>query len=100
MPEVTVARTDALRDGTGKVVEVDGHTLAVFLVEGVFYVIDNTCLHRGGPLGEGFLEGTTVTCPWHGWEYDLRTGENTFQRRLAVRTYPVTVAEGEVRVEL
>jgi nitrite reductase/ring-hydroxylating ferredoxin subunit len=51
--------------GTGKTVTVDGKELALFNIAGAFHAIDNTCPHRGGPLGEGELEGCIVTCPWH-----------------------------------
>ena len=62
--------------GTGKTVTAGGKELAVFNVEGTFQVIDNECPHRGGPLGEGELEGCLLTCPWHAWQFDVRTGES------------------------
>jgi NAD(P)H-dependent nitrite reductase small subunit len=98
--EVAVAKVDEIPPGSGKVVEAAGKTLAVFNLDGNFYVIDNTCLHRGGPLGEGLLEGKVVTCPWHGWEYDVTTGQNTFNPSMKVETYKVTVKDGEIRVQL
>ena len=55
-------------------VEAGGKKIALFDAKGNIYAIDNTCLHRGGPLAEGDLDGTVVTCPWHGWEYDITTG--------------------------
>ncbi len=98
--EVTVARVDEIPSGSSMVVDVANRTLAVFNVDGNFYVIDNTCLHRGGPLGEGFLEGTVVTCPWHGWEYDVTTGEYTINPVLNIDTYRARVRDGEVRIEI
>ena len=71
---VRVIGTTDLQPGHGIVAEVTGQTLAVFNVDGVFHAIDNTCVHRGGPLGEGELKGAIVTCPWHGWQYDVTTG--------------------------
>ena len=68
---VKIANADELSPGTGMVVETNEKSLAVFNVDGTFYVIDNTCVHRGGPLGEGDLEGEVVTCPWHNWEYNV-----------------------------
>ena len=62
------------KPGHGIVAEVNGKALAVFNVDGQFHVIDNTCLHRGGPLGEGELEANVVTCPWHGWQFNVTTG--------------------------
>jgi nitrite reductase (NADH) small subunit/3-phenylpropionate/trans-cinnamate dioxygenase ferredoxin subunit len=98
--EVTVARAEEIPPGEARVVEKDGLFLALFNVEGRFYVTDNTCLHRGGPLGDGFLEGTFVTCPWHGRRYDLETGENVGSPSLRVKTYPVIVEDGEVRIRI
>jgi nitrite reductase (NADH) small subunit len=72
---VKIAKTSEIALGQGKLVEVNGKKIAVFNVEDAFYVIDDSCTHRGGPLSEGALEGKKVTCPWHGATYDLTTGE-------------------------
>ncbi len=98
--EVPVARVEEIPPGSGRVVEAAGKTLAVFNVNGSFHVIDNECLHRGGPLGEGLLEKNVVTCPWHGWEYDVITGSNAFNPGLKVNAYKVTVKDGEIRITL
>ncbi len=98
--EVTLAKSSEIPPGTGMVVEAEGRLLAVFNADGDFYVIDNTCLHRGGPLGEGILDGTVVTCPWHGWEYDIASGQHTLNPAIKVNTYRVNLRDGEVRVEL
>ena len=60
--------------GEGRVAEVDGRQVALFSVDGKICAIDNVCAHRGGPLGEGMVAGTVVTCPWHGWQFDVTTG--------------------------
>jgi len=95
---VTVANTTELTVGTGIVAEVNGKSLAVFNVDGTFHVIDNTCIHRGGPLGEGDLEGEVVTCPWHGWEYNVKTGVSVNNPSACVASYPVVVEGYEVMV--
>ncbi|HEV8673205.1 MAG TPA: Rieske 2Fe-2S domain-containing protein [Methylomirabilota bacterium] len=95
-----VADTSEIEPGQGKVVEAEGKTLAVFNCDGTFYAIDNTCLHRGGPLGEGDLEGTIVTCPWHGWRYEVTTGANAMNAAIKVASFPVTVEGTSVLVEL
>lgn len=95
-----MARTDELPPGEARIVEREGLLLALYNVEGTFYVTDNTCLHRGGPLGDGFLEGTIVTCPWHGWQYDVRTGQHLGSPTLRVRTYPVTVENEDVKIRI
>jgi nitrite reductase/ring-hydroxylating ferredoxin subunit len=75
VPEkVKVARRSQIPEGSGITVEAGGKRIALFNASGNLYAIDNTCLHRGGPLAEGDLNGTVVTCPWHGWEYDVTTG--------------------------
>jgi nitrite reductase (NADH) small subunit len=100
MARVKVAIKDELPDGEGRVVEAGGKTLAIFNVGGVFYAIDNTCTHRGGPLGEGELSGTVVTCPWHGWRWDVTTGANANNPAVKVTCFPVSVEGRDLFVEL
>lgn len=95
-----VAKTSEVPTGTGKVVEVGGKTIAVFNCDGTFYAIDNTCKHRGGPLGEGSLAGTTVTCPWHGWEYDVSSGACTTDDSVKVQQFEIRVEGQDVLVAL
>jgi nitrite reductase/ring-hydroxylating ferredoxin subunit len=98
---VKVAETRELAPGTGKVVEADGRSIALFNVEGTFYAIDNTCTHVGGPLGEGELDGETVTCPWHGATFDVKTGAVTGPPAMtSVSRYAVKVEGDNVLVEL
>jgi nitrite reductase/ring-hydroxylating ferredoxin subunit len=70
-----VARTTDIPAGQGRTIDVEGREIAIFNVGGTFHAIDNVCKHRGGPLGEGELDGTVVTCPLHGWTYDVSNGE-------------------------
>lgn len=100
MAKTKIADAHDLAPGEGKVLEAGGKTLALFNVDGTFYAIDNTCRHRGGPLGEGELDGTIVTCPWHGWRYDVSSGANTMNPAITVASYPVTVEGGAVVVDL
>jgi len=95
-----IAETKDLPPGSGTIVEAGGRTLALFNVDGTFYAIDNTCLHRGGPLGEGDLDDTIVTCPWHGWRYDVTTGVHEENASLRVPCHPVTVEGGAAYVDL
>ena len=95
---VKVAKTSEIPAGKGKVIEVGGKTLAVFNCAGTFYATDNTCLHRGGPLGEGAVSGTMVTCPWHGWTYDVTSGACEMDASMKVHTYSVTVEGNEILV--
>ena len=72
---VKVARAADLAPGQGTVVDVAGTPIALFNVDGSFYAVHNTCQHQGGPLAEGSVAGTVISCPWHGWRYELSTGK-------------------------
>ena len=95
---VKVASTTDLAPGSAKTVEVNGKAIALYNVSGTIYATDNTCLHQGGPLGEGILEGEIITCPWHMWEYNVRTGEKVGVTSLRVATYPVKVEGTDIKV--
>jgi len=95
---VKVARLSELTPGSAKVVEVMGKSIALFNVGGKIYATDNTCLHQGGPLGEGELMGEVVVCPWHQWEYNVRTGENVDDNSLKIATFPVQVDGSDIKV--
>jgi len=99
MPEsLRVASASEIPPGSAKVVVVLGHPVAVFNVDGSFHAVSNVCLHRGGPIGEGTLDGPIVTCPLHGWEYDVRTGKNVSNPMARLRTYAVRVEGDDVLV--
>ena len=98
---IKVAQASDLSPGSGTTVEAEGHRIALFNVQGTFYAIDDTCPHRGGPLGEGELHGPTVTCPWHGATFDVQTGAVTGPpARASVRSFCVRVEGNDVLVEL
>ena len=95
---VKVADTSDLKPGENKVVNVNGTEVALFNVDGEFFAISNTCLHRCGPLGEGFLESDVVTCPWHGWKFNVKTGVSPVVPTAKVQTYQVKVEGSDVFV--
>jgi nitrite reductase (NADH) small subunit len=95
---VTVARADELAPGEVRRVQVGEEEVALARIGDEFYAVQGTCLHLQGPLGDGKLEDHVLTCPWHGWQYDVRTGENEFDLAIQLRTYDVSVEDGEVRV--
>ena len=98
---IKVARIADLEPGSGTTVDVEGQRIALFNVHGTYYAIDDTCPHRGGPLGEGELDGTMVTCPWHGATFDVQTGAVTGPpARNGVRSFPVRVEGEDVLVEI
>jgi len=95
------SRTEVPPDG-GRPVDVGGRPIAVFDDRGVLRAVDNVCRHLGSPLDGGWVERGCVTCPFHGWRYDLATGEvvTLFGRSRGLRTYRVRVAGGRVLVEV
>ena len=97
---VRLAAVEDVPVGEGRVVAAEGKDLALFNVEGTFYAIDNACAHRGGPLGEGDLEGRIVLCPWHAWRWDVTTGANANNPAVKMACFPVVVENGAVFVEL
>jgi nitrite reductase/ring-hydroxylating ferredoxin subunit len=97
---VSVARADEIPPGGLKHVEIEGEELALANVDGELYAIQGQCLHLQGPLAEGRLDHAVLTCPWHGWQYDVRTGLNEFDHAIRLRTYEVRVEDGEVKVAL
>lgn len=96
---VVGTRADFEASGTGKLVEVEGRRIALFYVDGGYYAIDDVCTHRGGPLSEGSLSGDEVTCPIHGAQFNVKTGEVTAApAQQGVKTFPVRVTGDDVEV--
>ena len=96
----TLMATDVVALNSSRVIEIQGREVAVFNVDGTFFALENTCSHRGGPIGEGELDDHTVTCPWHLWRFDVRTGECVNCPGDFVRTYELTVDSGKLRIRL
>jgi nitrite reductase/ring-hydroxylating ferredoxin subunit len=90
---VPVAMLDEILPGERKIVTVGRREIAIFNVGGTLYAIENLCPHQGGPLGEGWLEGKLLTCPWHGWCFDLQSGAMTLGDFSVAETFDVR-AEG------
>lgn len=93
------ARLNEIPTGSIKSVQVGGKQLALANVGGMLYAIDNTCLHRGGPLGEGQLEGKVVTCPWHGWQFDVTSGKAVQNPNAGVGCFKTEIRGDEVFVD-
>lgn len=93
---VPVATADEIPEGARKIVKLNDVPVAVFHKGGNWYAIQNVCPHRGGPVGEGHLEGDVVTCPWHGWKFDITTGLNPLNPAASVHTFDVKVEGDEV----
>lgn len=97
---VTVATVDEIPPGTGRTVDVNGIWIALFNIEGTFYAIDNTCPHAGGPLGEGKFREGVVECPWHGWRFDVATGERVGNPNFTVPCCRVRIVGDQVQIAL
>ncbi len=99
MPDfITVAKTVDLKPGQAKMVLAGGHQIALFNVGGNFYATSNLCLHMGGPLSDGDLSDQIVACPYHGWEYDVKTGECLISPGAKLRTYELKIIGDEIQV--
>jgi len=93
------AAVSEIPDGTGKTVTVNATEIALFNVKGAFHALNNTCPHSQGPLGDGTLQGNIVSCPWHGWRFDVTDGSCLQNRNAQVRTYRTKVEDDSVFVE-
>lgn len=97
---VKVARRDEVPADTGKHVEVHGRGIALFNVSGHICAINPVCPHQGGPLAEGGLDGKVVTCPWHGWQFDVTTGVCTFNESIKQETFKVKEEGEDIFIEV
>jgi nitrite reductase (NADH) small subunit len=75
-------------------------TICIANLNGDYSAMDNLCLHRGGPIGQGMIENGKVVCPWHGWEWDPKTGEAAHNANAKVAVYPLKIENGDVLIEV
>ncbi len=106
-PDTTIPRgyrvvleRSALRPGQTREIFLDGRSLLLADVDGKVHALSNTCLHANGPLAEGTLEGHTISCPHHGWTYDLRDGACKVDTRLSLETFQVEVMDGRICLKM
>lgn len=97
---VRVATASELKPGNCMEAVVAGKPIALFNVGGAFHALSNLCVHRGGPLGQGVLDGQVVLCPWHAWTYDVTTGVSTVNPDLKVARYETKLENGDVFVRV
>jgi nitrite reductase (NADH) small subunit len=101
MPYIKLTAQSGLpENGEAKEFEVGDKTVCVANVNGTICAIDNVCLHMGGPLGQGTIEGNKLVCPWHGWEYDPKTGELCDDPKSKLAVYPIKMENGEVFIDI
>jgi nitrite reductase/ring-hydroxylating ferredoxin subunit len=96
----TIGRVEEIPPGSIRAFQVDEEEIAIANVGGELFATQQHCLHLRGPLGDGRLEGTTLSCPWHGWQYDVTTGKNEFDHAIQLQTYEVKVEDGDVKVAI
>ena len=111
-----VLNEEELSEGRHTVVTVEGREIGIYRVNGEIHAIHNYCPHQGAPICAGYVSGTTlpsevycyeyarageiVRCPWHGWEFDLKTGKSLFSDRVRVKKYTVEVHDGRIGIVL
>ena len=95
-----VADADEVPESGGLIVEVEGEEVAIFALEDGYYGLSNVCTHQGGPLGEGKVEDGCVYCPWHGHQFDIRSGEHGQLDRLNTLTFEVEERDGALYVSV
>lgn len=107
-----VAPVESFEDGDRRIVETSGREVGVFRIDGAFYAVANHCVHQGGPVCEGILSGTVdvdddgalsyehderiLSCPWHGWEFDVTNGEHLSNPSYRLTTYEIVVHDDDV----
>ncbi len=97
MPEfVRVADLATFPPGSARAFVVGRYEVALFNAEGELYALENACPHQGGPIADGFLEARTITCPWHAWCFDLRTGTLTLGDYATIPRFEVRVDDGAI----
>ncbi len=97
---VSLIPADEISAGESAEVVAAGLVFAVFNVDGVFHVLDGICPHAGGPLGKGMMRGCVVTCPWHGWQFDVTSGQHQLSDGICQPGYSATVIDGMVVVTI
>src|SRR5260370_25998578 len=96
-----IAQTKDVPPGQAAAFTIEGQKIALFNVEGTYHAIGDTCTHLGGPLSEGDVQGTMVTCPWHGADFDLKTGAVLGPpAQKGVPSYKVVVEGDDIKVEV
>ncbi len=102
MARILVAQESEISAGAGRMVSVEGKNIGLFRGGGnTIYAMPGTCAHRGGPVGDrGKLKGTSSHAPWHGWQYDVTTGECKSAQNVKLPAYKAIAEDGKVYLEI
>ncbi len=100
MAWIYVCETAELSEGMARELVHGGDIIAVYRHRGELFAIDGICLHQGGPLARGRLADGTITCPWHGWQYELSTGNNATTCKPMLKTYGIRASDGKIEVDV
>ncbi len=95
---IDAAAAESLADGQAIEVLIEGTVVAIFRHQGQLFGLDGMCAHQGGPIAKGHVENGCVTCPWHGWQYELTSGIQTMNRQPLMQTYGVRERDGRIEV--
>lgn len=97
---IRITSLDECPEGSAQQFVAGEFIIALFRVEGELYALDGICPHQGGPLGKGALEGCIVTCPWHGFQFNVRNGQNVASPSLTHPQFAVKIEDGDVYVDI
>ena len=95
-----ICRLAELTVGQGREFLVHGRVVALFRTTDRLFAVDGMCAHQGGPLAQGQLDGNCLTCPWHGWQYDIGSGINLLTGKRMIDCFPIEVREDEVWIDV
>jgi nitrite reductase (NADH) small subunit len=96
----SVPEAAQIKPGKGMTVSVAGKRIALFNLDGEFHALDDTCPHVGAPIGGGWVDGATVACPMHGWEFEIKTGKGVTVPGCSLARYPVRMTDGTVEISI
>lgn len=95
-----ICMSSDVRDDESREILIEGLVIAIFRNAGNLFAMDGMCMHQGGPIARGKVEGGCVTCPWHGWQYELNSGNNAATGKPMLSTYPIRDNEGWIEIEI
>lgn len=99
-PTRIAAKAELPAEGQAREFTLGDKVVCIANVSGEYTAMDNVCVHRGGPLGQGVVEQGKIVCPWHGWQYDPKTGATAHNQNVKVAVYPLRIEGDDVLVDI